>query len=188
MMSDPKVLWEAEFSEKVKGYYLWSTVLILVICIVTIPIAVLYIFIGNVILSKYLENLSCTLTERTLEIKKGILNKRESTVPLEKITDLQMFQGPIMRYCGLHGFRVETAGQSSGSAGGSLVNMIGIIDTPGFRKAVLDQRDRLHAGAAASSASTSPEPTQSSDELIEAVTEIRDALHRIETKLESRNG
>ena len=61
------------------------------------------------VMDRYLDRLSCTLTERTLEIRKGLLNRVESTVPLEKITDLQMFQGPIMRMLGLHGFRLETA-------------------------------------------------------------------------------
>ncbi len=188
-MTEPKVLWEAEFNDKVKGYYLWSTVVILCVLIVTIPIAVLYLLIGNWILNKYLENLHCTLTERTLEIKKGILNKRESTVPLEKITDLQMFQGPIMRYFGVKGFRVETAGQSNSATGGSLVNIIGIVDTPGFRKAVLDQRDRLQGAAATSTPATAPASSEPADDrLIETVAEIRDALHRIETKLESSNG
>ncbi len=188
-MSEPKILWDAEFNEKVKGYYLWTGIVMLCILIVTIPIAVIYFFVGDWILSKYLENLSCTLTDRTLEIKKGIWNKQESTVPLEKITDLQMFQGPIMRHFGLHGFRVETAGQSTSAGGGSLVNIIGIVDTPGFRKAVLDQRDHLQTGGAGASlpavATTTPDPAD--DRLVEAVGEIRDALHRIEAKLESRD-
>jgi putative membrane protein len=191
MMAEPKILWDAEFNGKVKDYYLWSTFLLLCILIVTIPIALIYLIVGNWILTKYLENLHCTLTERTLEIKKGILNKRESTVPLEKITDLQMFQGPIMRYFGLHGFRVETAGQTSGSAGGSLVNIIGIIDTPGFRKAVLDQRDLLSNGAVQSPPvpqAIASSSDQGSEKLAEAVVDIRDTLRRIETKLESRNG
>jgi putative membrane protein len=190
-MSEPKILWDAEFNEKIKPYYLWSSILIFTITVVLIPVAIVYAIIGNWFIQKYLDNLQCTLTDRTLELKKGILNKRESTVPLEKITDLQMFQGPIMRYFGLHGFKVETAGQTTGSAGGSLLNIIGIVDTPGFRKAVLDQRDLHNAGVGKSSAPIVQSNTPSApsdDRLIEAVSEIRDSLKRIEEKLESRDG
>ena len=92
-----------------------------------------------------------------------------------------------MRYFGVRGFRVETAGQSNRATGGSLVNLIGIVDTHGFRKAVLDQRDRLQGMTVAGPAPVlASEPTD--DRLIETVAEIRDALHRIETKLESSNG
>lgn len=190
-MSEAKILWEAEFNEKIKPYYLWSLILIFTITVVLIPVAIVYALVGNWFIQKYLDNLQCTLTDRTLELKKGILNKRESTVPLEKITDLQMFQGPIMRYFGLHGFKVETAGQTAGSAGGSLLNIIGIVDTPGFRKAVLDQRDLHNSGAVKSAsvnAPTASTPAASDDRLVEAVNEIRDSLKRIEATLESRDG
>jgi putative membrane protein len=183
-MSDHPVLIEADFDPKVKKYWLLSPVFFLSIMIVTIPIAILWYIIAGFFVDRMVANWSCTLTERTLDIKKGIWNKTESTIPLEKITDLQMFQGPIMRHFGLHGFKVETAGQSSG-VGGALVNMIGIVDTQGFRKAVLAQRDRLHDREAVSAPGSAPSAseTQSSSEHLELIREIRDSLARIETHL-----
>lgn len=185
-MTEPAVLKEAEFDPNVKKYWVWSPVLVFTILIVTIPIAVLYFVIASMLIDRYLENLSCILTERTLDIKKGILNKTESTIPLEKITDLQLFQGPIMRIFGLHGFKVETAGQSSGP-GGSLVNIVGIVDTKAFRKSVLAQRDRLHDRESSSGArGTSALPESSaaaSGEQVELLREMRDTLARIETHL-----
>jgi len=182
-MSEPSVLWDAEFDPKIKSYYLWSTTIILCITIIGIPLAILYFILGNWLITKHIENLGCSLNERTLEIKKGILNKTESTIPLEKITDLQMFQGPIMRYFGLRGFKVETAGQSSGPAGGSLVNMIGIVDAVEFRKTVLDQRDLLASGSpsvAVAAVASAPAATDGSAEIL---SEIRDVLVRIESKM-----
>ena len=182
-MADPQVLRKAEFDRKVKAYWIWQPTLIIAAFIITIPIAILYAAVASYLIERYLENLSCTLTERTLEIKKGIFNRRESTAPLEKITDLQLFQGPIMRHFGLHGFKVETAGQSSPS-GGALVNMIGIVDTPGFREAVLDQRDRLAGVQSYSAAHTAGESARTEGvtglQHGELLTEIRDALLRIE--------
>ncbi len=185
-MSEPRVLWEADFEPKLKSYYLWSTTVVLCLTIVGIPFAILYFLIGSVLVKKHIENLGCSLSERTLDIKKGILNKTESTIPLEKITDLQMFQGPIMRYFGLHGFKVETAGQSSGP-GGSLVNMIGIVDAVAFRKAVLEQRDRFNKGDQSAGASASAGGAEgavgSGEDTREILAEIRDVLVRIESKM-----
>jgi len=185
-MSEPQLLRNAEFDPKVKSYWVWQPMIFFICFIVTIPIAILYFFIASFFIDKYLANLNCSLTERTLDIKKGILNKTESTIPLEKITDLQLFQGPIMRYFGLHGFKVETAGQSS-PTGGSLVNIVGIVDTKGFRKAVLEQRDRVSSvpnAVSAIPASTGLGTSESQSQVTaELLTDIRDSLHRIEQNI-----
>ncbi len=190
-MNEPTILLEAEFNPKVKTYWIWQTVIALSILIVTIPLAIIYYFVANYFLDKYLKNMSCVLTDRTLDIKKGIWNKTESTIPLEKITDLQLFQGPIMRHFELHGFKVETAGQSS-PTGGALVNIVGIKDTKEFRMAVLAQRDRL----ASPSISDAPPVIQSSipaqigsdTESIGLLTEIRDILRGIESQINEKSG
>lgn len=179
-MAAPTVLRKGEFDKKVKTYWLWATPIVFACTIVLIPIIPIYLIIASFFVDRYLANLHCTLTERTLVIKKGILNKVESTIPLEKITDLQMYQGPIMRYLGIKGFRVETAGQSSGP-GGHLVNMVGIIDTDGFREAVLAQRDAIDDRKAAGHPAAAPQAAP--DDLTEIARDIRDTLARIEHKL-----
>lgn len=179
-MAPPAVLLEGEFDKRVKLYWIWATPVVFACTIVLIPVIPVYVIIASLFVDRYLANLHCTLTERTLVIKKGILNKVESTIPLEKITDLQMYQGPIMRALGLKGFRVETAGQSS-VPGGHLVNMIGIKDTDGFREAVLAQRDAVDDRKAGAPIAA-PQP-QTTDDLAEVVKEIRDTLGRIEQRL-----
>jgi putative membrane protein len=181
-MSEPAVLLEAKFDPRVKSYWIWQPVLVLIIIIITIPIALLYMIIARFFIDRYLENMRCALTERTLDIKKGILNKTESTIPLEKITDLQLFQGPVMRFFGLHGFKVETAGQSS-PTGGSLVNIVGIVNTKDFRRAVLEQRDRVSSGAATRPPAAIPAAGTGDSVATELLTEIRDSLRRIEGSL-----
>lgn len=188
-MTESSILREAEFDPKVKSYWIWQPVFVLVLLIVTIPLAIIYAIIANFFVGKVLENMSCTLTERTLDIKKGILNKTESTIPLEKITDLQLFQGPVMRYFGIHGFKVETAGQSS-PTGGALVNLIGIVETKEFRKAVLEQRDRVNAGsptAIAPTTQSAPETALTGSDTAELLTDIRDSLQRIEQNMSDKS-
>jgi hypothetical protein len=87
---------------------------------------------------------------------------------------------------GLKGFRVETAGQSSGP-GGHLINMVGIVDTDGFREAVLEQRDALEEhkrlGSAPAAPPQAPAPPPANDELVALARDIRDSLARIEDRL-----
>jgi hypothetical protein len=62
--------------------------------------------------------------------------------------------------------------------------MVGIIDTPEFRQAVLRQRDQsagVHSKA--SPATTSPTPIGDN----QLLTEIRDVLMRIENKFNQNN-
>ncbi|MGP1271867.1 MAG: PH domain-containing protein [Phycisphaerales bacterium] len=177
-MPDYPVLRKADFNPAVKSYFMLSTIIVCIVTVVGIVLLPFVLVVGRFLIQKYLDNLSCVLTERTLEVKKGILNKTESTIPLEKITDLQMFQGPIMRHFGLHGFKVETAGQTAGPTG-SLLSIIGIVNAPEFRQAVLAQRDALHDG---------PKRKRSSDtdDDRDPIDEIRDAVLRIEKLLEDR--
>lgn len=186
-VSRHKVLREASFDPKLPTYLLLSGTIVLMVLIVTIPLAVVYFVVGRFFINKYVERMSCTLTERTLEIRKGLINRVESTIPLEKITDLQMIQGPIMRAMGLHGFKVETAGQSAGP-GSSLVSLVGIVDAPGFREAVLDQRDAQAEGrgrATKTSEVAAAGPSMGGD-AVAVLSDIRASLHRIEKSLEHR--
>lgn len=179
---------KAEFDPRVKSYWIWQKVLIFAVTIILLPISLLCLIFGKMVVEHYLARMSCVLTERSLEIKKGLFNRVESTVPLEKITDLQMFQGPMMRHFGVHGFKVETAGQTA-VAGGALVQMVGIVDTPGFRKAVLAQRDLVARGgpAIADAAKRSTgKAGETSDTTVEVLREIRDTLARVEHHLRDR--
>ncbi len=184
-MPDYSTLRTAEFSrDKIKTYWLIQPTIILCITIVGIPLVPFVLLITWLVIDKYLDRLSCELTTRTVEVRKGLLNRVESTVPLEKITDVQYYQGPIMRLLDLEGFRVETAGQSAGNTG-YLVNMIGIKDTRGFRQAVLAQRDKLASGdESRPPAAQSPgAPSPDSGGQLAALREIGDTLRRIEDKL-----
>ena len=187
-MPEHPVLHAAEFDPKVKQYWMISSVVVCLVTVIGIPLIPIVLIVGRTLIQKYLDRLACTLTSRTLEVRKGILNRVESTIPLEKITDLQMFQGPIMRHFGLHGFKVETAGQTT--TAGALLSIVGIVDAPAFRRAVLDQRDRLSerepGGEAAGGGrgATGDDGSVADPASTELLTEIRDALLRIERRLE----
>jgi len=121
--------------------------------------------------------MECVLTKKALKVKKGILVRIEKTIPLEKITDMGMVQGPIMRHYDLHRLTVETAGQSGP---GALVALTGIRDAVAFREAVLAQRDAI---ALKDTEVATVSPTQGQADQLQVLKDIRDSLQRIEQKL-----
>jgi putative membrane protein len=177
-MRSEAILRSATFDRRVIKYWMISTFIILAVCVVTIVLIPVVWAFARPIMERYLARMSCELTERSLILRKGWLNRIEKTIPLDKITDLAMFQGPIMRAMDLKGFRVETAG-SGGAATGYLVSMIGIIDTDEFRAAVLDQKERVESEHRGGLVSTNDRPE--SDH--EVLREIRDILVRLETSM-----
>lgn len=187
------ILREAVFDQRFVVYTLVATTIVLTLTCVGILILPIYLPIAAWLHKKQLAHMRLVLTQRSLKVERGVLNRVEKTIPLDKITDLALFQGPIMRHYELEGLRVETAGQTS-AAGAALVNMIGVIDARPFREAVLAQRDALQgklpaapqATSPAGVAQSSPGEAAASSEQVELLRELRDAVVRIEKRLDER--
>ncbi len=179
-MSNEKVVWEAEFNPAVKMYWLLSGALVCVFTIVGIVFLPVWLIVGSIITGKYLASHKCTLTNRSLKFSKGVLVRQEKTVPLDRITDVGLTQGPIMRAMDIEALSVETAGQSSV---GSLISLAGIKDGRKFRDAVLKQRD-LVVGSDEIRSESAPAhtsaPAAGNNEVLE---QIRDTLVRIEAAI-----
>lgn len=184
-MSQPRTLIEAEFNPKVRGYWLLSGTIVLTATIVGIVLLPIWWIIGQWATQRYLDRMTCTLTERSLKVTRGILVRREMTVPLDKITDVGLVEGPIMRYLDLQAVRIETAGQSTA---GAAVQLVGVRQARDFRDAVLTQRDLVSDRASSGSGSVVESSTSASghdDKTVAVLSEIRDTLRRIEDRLPS---
>jgi putative membrane protein len=168
---------EAKFKASVCAYWVLTGSVTLAVTVVGLPLLPIWIFVGPVFTAKYLASMECVLTSKALKIKKGVFVRVEKTIPLEKITDMGMIQGPIMRRFNLHTLTVETAGQSGP---GALVSLTGIVDAKDFRQAVLDQRDETSSVTRGESAKHSTEDSIADSSVL---TEIRDTLLRIEGEL-----
>ncbi|MFC1889437.1 PH domain-containing protein [Thermodesulfobacteriota bacterium] len=176
-----RILWESEFDPRVRTYWLLSGIWILTVTVVGILLIPFWFAIGRVVTGRYLSRIKCVLTEKKLHVSKGILIRVEKTVPLDKITDIGLVQGPIMRHFGLESLTVETAGQSSE---GALVKIIGIIETRKFRDAVLRQRDEVVAAMVEDGHPSGEVPAMSNKLSDSILADIRDTLRRIESQLE----
>ena len=172
-MSSEKILWDAEFNERVTTYWLLNGGLILAVTIVGLPLVPFWFIFGTVFTRRYLKTYRCTLTNRSLKVAKGLFVKIEKTVPLDRITDLGLVQGPIMRYFDIEALSVETAGQSSV---GSLVQLAGIKQGRAFRDAVLEQRDLVVGSHEDRAESPAIVTATSADGSAQLLTEIRDAF------------
>lgn len=138
-MSDNIVL-QATFNPSVKTYWLISLLLFSTLTVVGIPLLIISIPLFYIIAGRSIAAMSAIITERKLVVKRGIFNKEEKSIPLEKITDVALIQGPLMRMFNLYRLSFETAGQSSD---GALVSLIGIDDAIGFRETILSQKDKV---------------------------------------------
>lgn len=176
-MSAEKIIWEAEFNPAVRTYWLMGGAIALTVCVVTIPLLPIWFLVGYPVTQRYLASHRCVLTSRSLKFAKGLLVKQEKTVPLDRITDLGLVQGPIMRMMDLEAIRVETAGQSSP---GSLIQLTGIKNGRAFRDAVLSQRDLVVGSEEERGSRTEGTQVDQSANTEALLVEIRDVLLRME--------
>ena len=158
------VLKSANFDNKVKQYWLCLAAICSVFPLVTILFIPVILIIVWLVAGRILAAMSADLLERKLVVKCGIFFKEEKSIPLEKITDVGLSQGPLMRMFGLYRLSFETAGQSGN---GALVSLLGVVNASEFREAILAQKDNLTSDQPAQSNNDEP---QSQVELIRSLT------------------
>ncbi len=180
MKKEPKVIRQAEFNPQIRQYLFWYVMFIMFVTIAGIPLIFLWVFgLGQYISRRYYERLECRLTETHLEFKKGVMFRVEKTIPLENIQDLTFLDNPFLRWFDLRILKIETAGSSNPQ--GSDMKLIGIIDTPAFKEAVLEQRSVIR-NKSFSETSSQSSPLPGSEDSIALLKEIRDLLKKLNDK------
>lgn len=169
---------EASFNPQIRGYIFAVTAFFMFVSLVGIPLLIFWVAgIGQVISRKYYENLKCRLTETHLEFKKGVMFRVEKTIPLENIQDLTFLDNPFLRMFDLRILKIETAGSSNPQ--GSDMKLVGIVDTPVFKEAVLDQRSLIRNKSL--SEGTAVQGLEG-EESLTLLREIRDLLVKLNEK------
>jgi putative membrane protein len=163
----------AEFDSRIPKYWLIRSLWVLAVTCVGIPLVPLWAIVGWIVHHKQYDALDCQVTERSINISKGFLFTTQKNIPLDKITDLAVKEGPILRALGLCNLTIETAGGGQGDGMGH-AHLIGVVDALKFRDMVLEQRDKVGGGAAF-------QPAPVSDDSV--LVDIRDSLLRIEARL-----
>ena len=186
-MREETVLRRAEFDPKLKFYWWLQGVFLSIVTFVGILFLPIWLLgFGQYACRRAYEHMKCSLTERELHVRKGYIFRVEKNIPLDKIQDLTVHEGPILRWLGLSSLKVETAG-SGGGQGQADASLTGIVDALIFRDAVLNQRDLVVGVAGAPSAVQAADPpTTGAPRDDEILAEIRDSVHRIEQLLRDR--
>ena len=174
---------EARFSPKLKVYFWISGALILIATVAGILLLPVWLVVGGWWASRYHASLSCRLTERSVVIGKGVFFRQELTIPLDKIQDVSIHEGPLLSALGMLSLRLETAGQRSSATGKSEADLTGVMDARAMRDRILEQRDRLAERGFAAPAVAAGEAGTGEQAVLG---EIRDALLRIEARLGER--
>ena len=165
--ADSGHMFSVEFDRKVIVYWWLSAMLGLAVTIIGIPLAILWLLLGWIVHKKQFENLSCELTDRSINLRMGWLFKKQQNIPLDKLTDVSIHEGPILNFFGVVRMQFETAGAQP-------FMLTGVKDGPSFRDLVLKQRDSL-----STLSGMSGQTSQSNDVLVE----IRDLLQQINANL-----
>jgi membrane protein YdbS with pleckstrin-like domain len=168
---------KGEFSPKLRIYMLAYWTLTLVCSVIGIVLLPIWLVIGPIWIRQYHATLRCDLTERNVVIGKGLLFRKELTIPLDKIQDISIREGPLLTAFGLLQLRIETAGQSNTGTGKSDADLMGLIDARALRDRILAARDGLTASV--------PLPADASPDRQLAI-EIRDTLLRIEAAIKDQ--
>jgi len=136
--------------------------------VILIPFIPIWLLVCYFFHQKQFDHLSCVLTDRSINIRSGLLFKKQQKIPLDKINDLSIIGGPFLDSLGISKISIETASSTP-------FPLTGVANTEKFRDVVLQHRDQQATAANLPSAVATP-----SNELL---VEIRDILARIKAKL-----
>ena len=156
-----------EFDRKIIVYWWIMANLGLLVKFVGIIAMVVWIPFGWIVHKKQYEHMSGALTARSINMRMGWLFKKQQNIPLDKLTDVSIHEGPILHAFGVVRMQFETAGAAP-------FILTGVKNSAQFRDLVLQQRDSLVSN---------PQQSAPSDDSNDVLVEIRDILQQINTNL-----
>ncbi len=83
---------------------------------------------------KYYLSTSYVFAEREIVVEKGVWWKHKSTVPYNRVTNIDIVQGPLSRHFGLGKIRVQTAGYSAAGGGAGAIAEAQIFGVKNFEE------------------------------------------------------
>ncbi|MED5230887.1 MAG: PH domain-containing protein [Candidatus Thermoplasmatota archaeon] len=168
--ADSGQIMAVEFDKKIIIYWWIMANFGLMMSVIGIPLMLFWVPFGWIVHQKQYEHMSGALTSRSLNMRMGWLFKKQQNIALDKLTDVSISEGPILKAFGVVKMQFETAGAAP-------FILTGVKNSNQFRDVVLRHRDSLVTSPAQQSAP----PTESNDVLVE----IRDLLKEINTNLSS---
>ncbi|MBD3229240.1 MAG: PH domain-containing protein [Candidatus Lokiarchaeota archaeon] len=123
-------------------YFIWGFfvnmdpifIIVSISCVIPSLITLLFILYW---IPKYYQTIEYKLTENDIEFRSGVWFKKTGTVPYNKITNIDISQGPIARKYNCAGLKLHTAGYSA--QGRAEITLSGIINYDILKDKILSQ-------------------------------------------------
>lgn len=148
----------------------WLDVIIISSCLV-----VVFVFIGVIWVQLYYEMLSYKLTQTEMEWKRGVWFRRMGIVPYNRITNIDIVQGPFQRWLGIASLKIQTAGYSAPSPGTSEIRIEGIKQHEELRELIMQfVRNQKSVGVVG----TFQEEKPIDDRMLDELRRIRELLEQ----------
>ncbi len=125
-------------------YFYWIQIVSLVIfgiwfCGAGVVMAILHSFtLGPWLSRKQSQALHYWLEGGTLRVDQGVFFLKRKAIPLDRVTDVVLAQGPLMKLCGIWELRIQTAGMGQGVPEAALY---GLSEPEAVRDMLLAARD-----------------------------------------------
>lgn len=132
--------------EQVARYFYYSyTLMIIVVGIwivgIGLILAILYaLTLGLWLSKKQAQALKYWLDGSTLRADSGVFFLKRKAIPLDRITDVVLAQGPLMKWCGLWELRIQTAGTGQAMPE---VSLYGLTQPEQVRDLLIKERDKI---------------------------------------------
>ncbi|WNY28752.1 hypothetical protein MmiEs2_09550 [Methanimicrococcus stummii] len=88
-------------------------------------------------MQRYYNSIVYHLNDTEMTWKRGVWFKKTGIVPYNRITNIDISQGPVMRIFKISNLQIQTAGNSGGKAG-SEISIIGMEDAEPLRAFIMD--------------------------------------------------
>ena len=108
-----------------------------------VPLFIVFAF-GFWLCPQQTNNLRYRLEGSTVRADGGVFFLFRKSIPLERITDVALVQGPLLRYFGIWAMRIQTAGSVQCEA-----TLYGVRNPEEVRELILSQRQRIYGEKAA---------------------------------------
>jgi len=134
--------------EATTRYFYWAQILFIIIVgiwFLGIGLAVAILFaltLGPWLSRRQAEALRYWLDGSTLRVDQGVFFLKRKAIPLDRVTDVVLVQGPLLRWCGIWELRIQTAGTGQAVPEASLY---GVVDPERVRDVLLRARDEAAA-------------------------------------------
>jgi membrane protein YdbS with pleckstrin-like domain len=134
--------------EEAARYFYWGQILLIVLAGIWffglgLLVAAIHAFtLGPWLSQEQGRVLRYWLEGSTLRVDQGVFFLKRKAIPLDRVTDIILVQGPLMRWCGIWGVNIQTAGAGQAI---SEATLYGLVNAEEVRDLLLEARDRAAA-------------------------------------------